>query len=218
MRLNALQRLLERLYRIEVGHDVEDFLITDTDLATRLDNSAHARQLREKLLVYQDETGVHVSLYLDAEILAHLQKHDPLRALTPENLAEFLLALEGVSHFLYLVWNAACGRSVTLLELEMQAEVDKFLTVLSLARSQRRELPPAVLRHALFDAVNFDRRLEGGYAVRYREANHYAGQFCFRLETNYLRRKRTKDMMQEIRRFYRLSQTEKIGRIHTLSA
>ena len=39
----------------------------------------------------------------------------------------FCLALEGVSHFLYLIWNASFDRSVTLLEMELQAEIDKFV-------------------------------------------------------------------------------------------
>ena len=45
-----------------------------------------------------------------------------------ENLADFWSALEGVSHFTYYAWNAARDKSVSLFELELQAEVDKFVT------------------------------------------------------------------------------------------
>jgi len=132
MRLNALQKLLDRIYRLDVDFDVEDFLITDPALARRLDTSANPRESKEKLLVSQEDDYLDLALFLDACVLARLCDDDPLASLHSGNFADFLLAVEGVSHFLYLIWNAGIERGVTLMELEMQAEVDKFVTAASL--------------------------------------------------------------------------------------
>ena len=67
-------------------------------------------------------------MYLERELLERLDQNDPLTRLDRDNLADFWSALEGVSHFTYYAWNAARDKSVSLFELELQAEVDKFVT------------------------------------------------------------------------------------------
>src|SRR5690554_3826609 len=103
MRLNALQKLLERIYRVEVRLDVEDFLITDPELARQLDTSINPRESKEKLLVSQQGDQLDLALFLDASVMARLSEDDPLVSLHSENFVDFLLAVEGVSHFLYLI-------------------------------------------------------------------------------------------------------------------
>lgn len=218
MRLNLLQQMLAELYQIDVDHAVEDFVITDPELARRLDASLHPRENREKLLVAQHGDEVRLSLYLDADVVGRLQRDCPLAALHGDNIADFLLVLEGVSHFLYLIWNAAFDREVTLLELEMQAEVDKYVIAAALFARQRQTLGPNQLWRCLFDAPNFDVRLDDEERSRYVDASHYAGRFCFQLEDRYLKRNRNSEMMRELRRFYRLTQTGKISRINAVLA
>lgn len=164
MRLNALQKLLERIYRVEVGLDVEDFLITAPELARQLDTSINPRESKEKLLVSQQGDQLDLALFLDASVMARLSEDDPLVSLHSENFVDFLLAVEGVSHFLYLIWNAGVERGVTLLELEMQAEVDKFVTATSLWKHQGRNLVSSELRYCLFEAPAYDAALIGSNA------------------------------------------------------
>jgi hypothetical protein len=210
MRLNLLQKLLERLYRIEIDQAVEDFLITDPELAHRLDSSSNPRKSKEKLLVSQEGEELRLALFLDAGVVVRLTESNPLDRLHADNFGDFLLALEGVSHFLYLIWNANCRRGVSLLELEMQAEVDKFVLTSALWRRQGRRLAPAQIRWYLFDAPSYDAALDQDQRRRYEDASRFAGKYCHRLEHRYLRHSRDAEMMRELRRFYRLSQYEKI--------
>ena len=91
-----------------------------------------------------------LSLYLDPALLRRLAAADPLERLHGGNVADCLTALEGVSHFLYLVWNASHDRPVSLLELEMQAEVDKFIVSHWLLRRQvPGTLSPGAAAHAV---------------------------------------------------------------------
>jgi len=208
MRLYSLQRLLERIYRVQLDYRVDDFLIADPELAAHLDS--HPGQVREKLLVRQRRDALELSLFLDPQVLVRLGSENPFHYLHEGNLEAFLLALEGVSHFLYLGWNARLDREVSLLELELQAEVDKFVATLMLLRRQCRNCAPAPVRIRLFEQCRFDDRLHGENLWRYRHANRYAGKYCWRLEDRYLRRRRVAAMMAELRHFYRLSQQQKI--------
>lgn len=203
--LNELQSRLEQFYGVQTLHRVADFLITDPALARELDSDPKARSVEEKLLIQQSEDGLDLALYLDPALLARLA--DPDTA----DLADFCTALEGVSHFLYLTWNAEQARSVTCLEMEMQAEVDKYITVADLLNRRHGRIP-ARLHDWLFEQVSFDAALTATERERYQDANRYAGKYCFQLERRYLRRRRG-GMVADLRRFYRLGLRDKIRRI-----
>jgi hypothetical protein len=134
MLLGKLQTLLHELYALDVAYEVDDFVTTDADLAHALDTTG--RPINEKLLIAEADGEAEVALYLERELLERLERHDPLTRLDADNLADFWSAFEGVSHFTYYAWNAELEKSVTLFELELQAEVDKFVATLVLLRRQ----------------------------------------------------------------------------------
>ncbi len=215
MALNALQSHLERIYRISVDYSVEDFLITDAALARELDTSIGARESREKLLVRQSADSLDLSLYLDEEVVEHLSGQPPeewLRSVRPD---AFLLALEGVSHFLYVIWNAGFQKPVTLMELEMQAEVDKFVTGALFASVQSDVPRPEQLLDVLFERAAFDAELSDNALSMYRNASRYASRYCRHLESRFRGVYGGWDMMEELRYFYRLDQPEKVRHIES---
>ncbi|HEB77569.1 MAG TPA: hypothetical protein ENI90_03460 [Methylothermaceae bacterium] len=214
MSLYPLQRLLERIYQVELGYRVDDFLIVDSRLAALLENASTA-PLREKLLVHQSDDALELSLFLEPDVVRRLRAENPLHRLHEGNLEAFLLALEGISHFLYLGWKAGQDREVSLLELELQAEVDKFVATLLLLRRQCRNCAPGPVRMRLFEHCRFAGHLEGEALQRYRHANRYAGKYCWRLEDRYLRRRQVSAMLAELQHFYRLPQRQKIRLIET---
>ncbi|HEY7996459.1 MAG TPA: hypothetical protein VIE14_06300, partial [Steroidobacteraceae bacterium] len=120
MLLSRLQQLLGGIYDVPVAHDVYDFLVTDR---ARLPPQARGGTAEEEVLVAQFPGGgeLALSLYLDPQLLQRLARADPLECLHAGNVADCLTALEGVSHFMYLAWNAGHDKPVSLLELEMQA-------------------------------------------------------------------------------------------------
>ncbi|MCP5150396.1 MAG: hypothetical protein H6983_17765 [Ectothiorhodospiraceae bacterium] len=212
MRLVTLQRQLERIYEIEIPHDVDDFVITDRVVARSIEGD-DARDAPEKLLVRQSGDEVDIALYLDREVVERLGRDDPNDHLHGGNFADLCTALEGVSHFLYLAWNAGHDRGVSLLELEMQAEVDKYVTTAFLFGAQEQGRVPGWLHRRLFEDASFDSQLDETELARYRDANRYASRFCSHLESRYLRGTGEPGLMNELRRFYRLPQRAKIRRI-----
>lgn len=215
MRLGGLQKELEHIYGIAVDYSVDDFLITDADLVRQLDTSCNSREVKEKLLICQSDDCLELSLYLDREVVDHLTREDPWDGLDAGNLNEFCIAVEGVSHFLYLMWNARLQKPVTLLELEMQAEVDKYVTCFCLLQRQNRKSISSKIRRILFYRAEFDDALDPKALKRYKDANFFAGKYCMQLEHEYLKYQRKPDWYPEIRNFYRLPQADKIRRIQS---
>ncbi len=213
MRLRALQRQLQDIYEINVDEDVDDFLITDPRLARTLDTSANPRAANEKLLLCQHEAELQLSVYIDSSVMAKLSDEDPVFSLSNRNITQYCIALEGVSHFLYLAWNAEFERSVTLMELELQAEVDKYIGVSQLLRRQNNVMSDGV-HHWLFENFTFDGGLDASQLERYRDANHFAAKYCWRLRQRYLNRHQSPVLLSELRRFYRKTQSGKIRMIN----
>jgi hypothetical protein len=93
--LGRVQRGLEQLYRIDTALEVDDFLIEDGDRRA----AGVLRSPREQLLVREDQGEVELGLYVDRGVLDVLHASDPSSGLHDGNLGEFLLVVEGVSHF-----------------------------------------------------------------------------------------------------------------------
>jgi len=213
MLLSRLQELIGGIYDVRVAYDVYDFLVTDRG---RLPRAAHGGLADEELIVAQsaDGTEVSLSLYLDPALLERLANADPLVELNGGNVADWWTALEGVSHFLYLAWNAGHDKPVSLLELEMQAEVDKYVASYWLMRRQYPRHFPAELRRVLFERTRIDPRLAAERRRLYAEATRYAARFCRRLEQRLASVAHgEREVLAELRRFYRLGNARKRAHI-----
>jgi hypothetical protein len=138
MILKQLQDFIGDIYDVSISHDVYDFLVTDRRQLPAAARSSGPTD--EELIIAQPEEGdtgeIAMSLYLDPELLERLDRADPMERLHDGNVADYWTALEGVSHFVYLAWNAGHDKPVSLLELEMQAEVDKYVGSYWLMRRQ----------------------------------------------------------------------------------
>jgi hypothetical protein len=207
--LGALQRGLELMYRIDTALDVRDFLL---DAAAR-DALHPSRMPREQLLVAEDEKGLELGLFVDEQVLANLEGRDPRRCLDDGNLGDFLLTVEGVSHFVYLAWRARRQRQVTALELELQAEIDKYVTCLLLLLPHGGLAAAAELRPRLFDAFELEPGMDDEERDRYLAANSNARAYAARLEARYVARGAVGEMLHELRWFYRLGAPEKLAHI-----
>ncbi len=214
--LAQMQHMLARLYDAPVEQDVRDFLVTDRR-ALRACTGAAA--LTDEQLVFvepqEGEDALRVALYVDTVVLARLEAMSPFKRLGPDNLADYCTALEGVSHFQYVVWSCARRRPVSLLELELQAEVDKYAGALLLLTSQTGGHFPQTLHRELFERVTYATGLDTESLHRYETANRHAARFCRYLDERFLRRRkvRAEAWLGALRRFYRSSQGEKIRQV-----
>jgi hypothetical protein len=194
--LAPIQRGLERLYRLDRAPDVEQFVVAKRDAVPR-----------EQLLVRQHNEDLELSLRLDSRLLE-----------SARGLEEMLLLVEGVSHFLCVVFRVRQGRPVSALELELQAEVDKFLACLALARRRRPGPPPHGLGSRLLGRFVLAPQLPPCERQRYRTAATLGRRYAGSLESRFLLRGRARDMADELRRFYRMGLAEKRAHIEHRAA
>lgn len=209
--LDALHDTLETIYQTDCGEQFSDYLVTSREVANCLSSMPLAASVEETVLVAQDEHGLAVSVFLDEALLGRLAVHNPIDDLQPAALADLSLVLEGVSHFNYIACCAQEGREVTKLELELQAEVDKYVATTLLALQQNDVALTRLLHRHLFSNVAYHESLSEEERARYKTANDYAARFCHRLRE----RLGSERALQELRHFYRLTQAQKISHIHT---
>ena len=203
--LGRVQRGLEALYRVDTGVEVGDFMVGE---ALR-DQLVTARRPREQLLVCEEGGEMALALFIDPSALANLTSHDPARRLGDHNFGDFLLAVEGVSHFIYAIWCARAERPVSQLELELQAEVDKYVTCLLVTDPVRSK----EWRERLFGDACYEPDLDHDESQRYRVANDNAHRYAAFLETEFVARRRIPEMLGELRRFYRKGLAAKLSTI-----
>lgn len=179
--LRRIQERLERIYGLERAPNVTRF-VREGDLGSR-----------EVVLLRESEHELEIALVLPPESNQ-----------IPEGGAlsdVWLQVAEGVSHFLYLAERARVHLPVTQLELELQAEVDKFVLSLEFSTESARGL-----LSRMFDSPRF-LDAEGTEAgERYRMAHQLAARFVARV----ILAGNSGRAQECLRAFYRAGQTEKI--------
>lgn len=204
--LEQVQRHLQGLYRTEAP-DVRGFLVDREGLDAILGEDR--RPADEWVLVRQDEEGVDLAVYVDE---VHLAALDGARGLQDAALGCFralCAAVEGVSHFLLLVERARRGEPVRMLELEAQAEVDKYLC----ASLHTAEAPEA-WRERLFREARLAPGLSGEEHERYTEAARLADAWCADLE----RLPHVQAVLDRQRAFWRRSGSSRLEQMRRLAA
>jgi hypothetical protein len=204
--IDQLQSLLEDIYGIRSELRAERFLVTREE-ARALGGTGRAP---EELLVAEDEEGMEVALYLAPELVAQvsaLGSDLPVALEHGDALGSFCILAEGVSHFLYLSRALALERHLSLLELEAQAEVDKF--ALCLLLKWPSEGWGEQLHERLFDAIRYRPGLSPSERWRYQEANRLSRNYCQGL-LPHVRARRRDRLLSDLRYTYRLGAEAKL--------
>jgi hypothetical protein len=201
-----VQRRLEALYALEPQAPVTDFLIPE-EHADRYPGGGC------RTVVSQDGDDVGLGVILDESVARGLAGQDPRVRLSSGNLGPFCALTEEVSHFLFLLFRARVERPITPFELELQGEVDKYLTAAFLLSLQNEGAVSGRLKELLFREYRLARHLTAEEQERYHAASRLAYRYCAWLESEFLRASRLGDLAREARRFYRLGQREKLERI-----
>jgi len=207
--LARIQHDLEGIYRLTPGAPVQDFLVSDELRELAVGGDSGEGEPLEQLLLVDHEAEPSIGLYLHESVLDAVS---PLKeAPDPEHAAfpAYLLALEGISHFLYVMHCLQQGRQTSQLELELQAEVDKFVVLLlsgSLARAGQ-------LRKRLFCDFVLEPFLAQEESARYLAANDNAARYASTLSRRFRNPADLSLLLAEVRRFYRASLGSKLARL-----
>jgi hypothetical protein len=180
-----VQAGLERLYKLDRVVDVEDYVLGASPGEREALLLRHAQDGALELGVRLPELEGEAGLDIVCQII------------------------EGVSHFVYVVERARARRETTQLELEVQAEVDKWVVLAASIRAFDADRS-ARLRERLYDQVTFAHEAETEMGERYRVANDVAHRFVRRLEREYVEPGRFGGLRAELLRFFHVGQEEKL--------
>lgn len=184
--LSRIQRRLEQIYQLEPAPCIVPFVRIEAD------------DSREQLIVRQSKGDLELVVLLPEASVQALVANDRYT-----EMDAYLGAIEGISHFVHLAERARTQLPTTLLELELQAEVDKF-TILADAAVPADELQS--LHRRLYEDVRYLHAAATERGERYRLANDLAA----RLWSQLLAQGRDDWTVDVLRRFYRAGQAEKI--------
>jgi len=144
-----------------------------------------------RVLVHDNPEGLAAHIYYPDLLIRRLEEAPPMRGLCDRNVDDFATFVEELDHFLFLAERARLKRPVSLLELELQANVTKYLVcALFLAGSGDRrprggarlaEEERRWLLYHLFEKIEFAEP-DPLVRARYRDALRFARRFLDRLE------------------------------------
>ena len=193
--LRSIQKRLRDFYGLERSPDVAAF--------TR----AVPPHRREQLLVREASDALEIEVRVPT----------PTGRKAERSVDDGLLQrVEGVSHFLYLTERARVELPATLLELELQAEVDKFVVLAVEPSVPTRD--SLALHERLYERVAFLHPADSEAGRRYRLANRLAARLAARVASLCSDRQRKDGRGRAktmLRRFYRSGQAEKIRMAET---
>ena len=196
--LRRIQADLAGVYDLAPDFDVASFVVARSDVEGALDRP-------EQVLVKQDDDGLEVALVLDDALIEHSG---------PIGLDAYCACAEGVSHLLYVALAAERGTQITRLELELQAEIDKFALLLFAFGWRSAELIRRLfLTSRVRDSVECAMERS-----RYVQASRLALGYCSHLLARWTREGKTEPLLADLRRVYRMGGERKLAYVRSTPA
>ena len=214
-----MQDALEQRYDLTLPCQVTPFVSHDHDFVRQV--TGETRIPPEMLLIREDTGNLDITLFLEQSLIDSTLDGNANHH-TSNEYEDYCTILEGVSHFVYLVWNAQYGLQVKPIEMELQAEVDKFVfsaladgdPEMTQSRPQSRpQSKHQLLFESLFRQVKYFHVPGTDMHHRYTVANKFAEQYCSWLSSQFQFTVSDPMLYAELARFYRMNAAAKFEHI-----
>lgn len=219
--LEELHKIIERTYHMDTGLDaVSQFVIGDETYRRLYANKKLVTVVQSSygamVVVRIDSKPLRVSLYYPNRLIAKLEVHNPRIGVYDSNIYELSVFVEELDHLLLIAQNYKHRKPFSLLNLEVHANITKYLILSYLIASQRREnkLNPtyrSLLKSYLFESNRYS-AVNPKEKKRYSEADRLSAKYV-----SYLENLPADMMLEELRRFDKLAGAELINHIERLS-
>ncbi|MCP5041599.1 MAG: hypothetical protein GY944_11280 [bacterium] len=178
--ITRVGRFLSDLYDLGLDLDGADYLVCPELARTLLPQPCP----RTGVLAIEEDGELQLGVYLD-----------------PSDHENPFALVEEASHLVCLAWHAAQDRPVSTLLLELQSEIDRFLYFCH---------DSGQLNFSCFASGGCSAWVEGEVGARYEVARERAHRYCRSLVDRFARRRDTRGLARELRRFYRASPSRKL--------
>lgn len=154
--IESIQEKLQTIYRLPVFPKVRQFLLSPAQ-AQLFDGSIRDQP---RVLFFEENDDANIGIYLGKKIFKNITKNNHVFS-----LQDFCVVAEEVSHFVYLLWSKCNAKKINLLDLEIQAEVDKFLITKELFPNKETMI------QKMFEKITLRKGLTSAQEDRYLIAN-----------------------------------------------
>lgn len=155
--VSSVERLLSDYYAFTPIAEAHSFLLDDLSLKqlseTERINPEDFSPGRGSVIFLNEKNDeeMFIGVHIADKIVAMLEGNDPITNLDGKNLDHFCVLVEELSHFHLILNRIADGKTVSRLELEWQAEIDKLLISSILLKEQSGKAHKPQLSLVLFD-------------------------------------------------------------------
>jgi hypothetical protein len=233
--IEQVRGLLERTYRMESGlGDLGRFVIGDAGYrrfyagrsavqvvgagrrapalgpAPGAESGAGASGDGARLLLRETAEGIRAAVYLPDHLVRTLERYPPQHGVGEENVREFATLVEETDHLLVVAERARLARPVSLFELELHANVSKYLVLSRFLAGREPLLRPYRrwwLWHQLFEGVEYSED-DADLQARYEEAGQWAARLIRALVD-----RRPRQRLELLREFHSATTAEKMALI-----
>jgi len=147
--LQSVENFLASFYRFEKLASVENHLLTSSDLNQFSENET---KLGSTFFV-EEQDEIWAGVYFNSDLIQRILEQSPFQKLNQENLNDFLVLTEEVSHFHFVLNRYDRQIPVSKTEIEMQGEIDKWLVSSHLLNHQSGKDHARVVFELLFNAT-----------------------------------------------------------------
>lgn len=165
--LDQIEKRLSVMSGFENPHSAKDFVVPNKE--------------KNCLLIKEENQNAEIAIYLSEAILGRFKAAEFPRDFSLEAFPDLSVLVEELSHFNFYCAKAIEDQTVSALEMEVQAEMDKFIFALDCLE----EINQKNLEHQLFEQL-FETSSVGEWVgfsdkERYEEANRITKNLCGRL-------------------------------------
>jgi hypothetical protein len=192
--IHILQKKIEKIYRLHSCPEALQYMISPKQFR-KLSKFSDNPQV-----IYVDEgQDATMGIYLGPSLFRQIKKKSKIFS-----FQDFCVMAEEISHFIYLIWSKSNEKKINLLDLEVQAEIDKFILASEFFGSKEE------IFEKMFEKFNMRKNLQPEEEERYFTANRLGKKFAIEM----LRKKLSiSRRMNWLRLFYRQTITNRISMI-----
>ncbi|MCC7460617.1 MAG: hypothetical protein IT286_04865 [Proteobacteria bacterium] len=160
--IHILQKKIEKIYRLSSCPEAQQYVLSPKQFK-KLAKSSNNPQV-----IYQDEgDDMSLGIYLGSNLFKRIKQKSRIFS-----FQDFCVMSEEISHFIYLIWSKSNGKTINLLDLEVQAEVDKFVLASDFFGSKKQ------IFQKMFKNFNMRQNLREDEQERYYTANRLGKKFA----------------------------------------
>ncbi|MGR3303064.1 MAG: hypothetical protein ACUZ8I_11245 [Candidatus Scalindua sp.] len=217
--INELQEKIEKTYALDTGiTNIEQYIIGDKGYKEFYAKEGIRTVVKShsgaKVLIRDTGDTLKVSIYYPDELIRELEDNDPRLGLHDGNVDLCASFVEELDHFLFIAQNYKQNRPFSLLELELQANVTKYLVLKYFIALQNKSIKLSkfdkeYIRYHLFYKRKYDIE-DASERKRYEDA----GKFGM-IYTEYIDLLPHEDRLRDLRQFSRMTCPSKIRHIQS---